>query len=888
MKLRSRVLLLYLCIVVLVLVLIGGVLPSTLHKQNLDTISEDSIRQLRHIDFALSNFIGEAKYDVLALSLNDKIQTRDDVGFTNFLNASENTFRYSVGNQEQEIIDILKDYQTTHPYVSSVYMGREDGAFVRSYSRARPTAYDPRERPWYILAKEHPGRVSVTEPYQSVTTPDVNIGIVTPILDHNGTMIGVVGADITLVNLTRYISTVGSMDGGEMILTDQKGTILASRDSSHPFGNINDILGDQTPAFLARQEGVLVLNGTYLMYYTSTELGWKIGNFVPFSTIEQKINESIQRILLFVVLALILLSVITLVALNYTVIRPLTSLTEVSRKITETGDFDQTIETEGAGEIGSLARSFKTMVEKIHTDITERRKAEDALRENEAKYHRIIETANEGVWIVDGNMNTTFVNQRFTDMLGYRREEMAGKNVLDYVITEDKAAMDTQLVDRRNGIKSRYECRLRHRDGRTIWCLISGSPILDEANSFQGSFGMITDITERKKAEEALRESEEFNRGLVENLPDIIAIYDSQGIVRFANRAALNIMGSSVSKVIGEPILSFVADYQRSYVEQKMKARLSGVQSAPYEVDIVTGSGEIITSILQAVPINYRKEPVVLVLMTNITERKQAEQKLLEAHRDLEKKVDERTWQLSEANLHLQELDRLKSLFIASMSHELRTPLNSIIGFTGIMVKGLAGEINPEQKKQLGMVQDSARHLLALINDVIDISKIEADKIEAGVSTFNLSDVLRDVKNTYDPSAKERGLVLNIEIPGPVAVTSDDRRIKQIIMNLVSNAIKFTDEGNVDLTVEQRGSVVQVRVSDTGIGIGKEDLEQLFRPFSRIAVPGRLVEGTGLGLYLSKKLARFLGGDITAESEPHKGSVFTFSFPITYEKQGDT
>jgi signal transduction histidine kinase len=185
------------------------------------------------------------------------------------------------------------------------------------------------------------------------------------------------------------------------------------------------------------------------------------------------------------------------------------------------------------------------------------------------------------------------------------------------------------------------------------------------------------------------------------------------------------------------------------------------------------------------------------------------------------------------------------------------------------------------------MVQDSARHLLALINDVIDISKIEAGKIEAGVSTFNLAGVILEVRNTFDPAAQDRGLVLNIEIPGPITVTSDERRIKQIIMNLVSNAIKFTDEGRVDLAVEQKGTVVEVRVRDTGIGIGKEDLEQLFRPFVRVMVPGRLTEGTGLGLYLSKKIARFLGGDITAESEPGKGSVFTFSFPTTYEKQDD-
>jgi methyl-accepting chemotaxis protein len=760
MNLQSRVLLLYLCIAVLVLVLIGGVLPASLQEQNLNTISGDTINQLRHIDFAISNFIGEVRYDVLALSLDEDVRTPDNAGFTNFLNASEDTFRYSYSEKEQDIIDTFWYYQTTHPYVSSVYMGRENGASVRSFPRARPTQYDPRDRPWYILAKEHPGQVMVTDPYQAVTTPDINIGIVKALLNQNGTVFGVVGADITLVNLTSYISRFDVGRNGEMVLVDQNGMILAARNSSRLFGNISDVLQDQTTAFLTTKEGVLILNGTYLMYYTSPELGWKIGVFVPFSSIEEKINESIARILLFVLLALILLSVITIIMLNQTIIRPLSSLTEVSRRIAETGDLDQKIETGGTGEIGTLARSFKTMVEKIHTD-----------------------------------------------------------------------------------------------------------------------------ITERERAEEALRESDEFNRSLVENLPDIIAIYDNKGIVRFANQAGLNILGSPASKVIGEPILSFVADYQRSDVEQKMRARLSGVPVAPYEVDIRTGGGEIITAILQAVPIRYRKEPVVLVLMTDITARKQAEQRLLEAHRDLEKKVIERTRELSDANARLQELDRLKSMFIASMSHELRTPLNSIIGFTGIMAKGLAGEINAEQKKQLGMVQDSARHLLALINDVIDISKIEAGKIEAGVSTFNLADVIREVGNTLDQAAQDRGLILNVEIPGTIPVTSDERRIKQIIMNLMSNAIKFTDEGIVDLTVTQKGAVVEVCVRDTGIGISMEDLERLFRPFVRVHVPGRLTEGTGLGLYLSQKLARFLGGDIMAESELRKGSVFTFSFPVTYEKQ---
>ncbi|GEM_PF-1627730 len=249
--------------------------------------------------------------------------------------------------------------------------------------------------------------------------------------------------------------------------------------------------------------------------------------------------------------------------------------------------------------------------------------------------------------------------------------------------------------------------------------------------------------------------------------------------------------------------------------------------------------------------------------------------------------LKEKSMALEQSNNQLKMLDRLKSMFIASMSHELRTPLNSIIGFTGILIKGMAGELNAEQKKQLGMVQESSRHLLSLINDVIDISKIEAGNIEADISQFNLADVFREVENTFGPTAQERGLVLTVEIPESITITSDERRIKQVIMNLVSNAIKFTDEGRIGLTVRQEGMVVEVRVSDTGIGIGKEDLEQLFRPFVRVQVPGRFTEGTGLGLYLSKKLVQFLGGDITVESELQKGSMFTFSFLATYEKQED-
>jgi PAS domain S-box-containing protein len=401
---------------------------------------------------------------------------------------------------------------------------------------------------------------------------------------------------------------------------------------------------------------------------------------------------------------------------------------------------------------------------------------------------------------------------------------------------------------------------------------------------------LVVNITERKQAEQEVHENEQRLTSIYNTVGDSIfqLTVESDKQYRFTSvNAAFSrttgvpsdqVIGRKLNEIIPEPALSMVLEKYQQAIAEKTIVRWE--ETSTYPTGQLTGEVSI-------APIFDREGNCTHLIgsVHDITERKRAEQKLLEAHRDLERKVAERTSELSEANLHLQELDRLKSLFIASMSHELRTPLNSIIGFTGIMAKGLAGEINAEQKKQLGMVQDSARHLLALINDVIDISKIEADKIEAGISTFDLADVIRELGTTFGPAARDRGLVLNIEIPGSISVTSDERRIRQIIMNLVSNAIKFTDDGRIDVTVEQKETVAEVRVRDTGIGIGKEELGQLFRPFSRIAMPGRLTEGTGLGLYLSKKLARFLGGDITAESEPHTGSVFVFSFPVTYRKQ---
>ena len=274
-------------------------------------------------------------------------------------------------------------------------------------------------------------------------------------------------------------------------------------------------------------------------------------------------------------------------------------------------------------------------------------------------------------------------------------------------------------------------------------------------------------------------------------------------------------------------------------------------------------------------------------LNREISERRLAEKQLQEAHRNLEQKVDERTRELLDANIRLQELDELKSMFIAAMSHELRTPLNSIIGFTGIMLQELPGELNDEQKKQMKMVQTSAVHLLSLINDVIDISKIGAGKVEYSHKMFDLSSEVREVTAELAGGAEEQGLSLTADTPDKLEIVSDRRRVRQIITNLVSNAIKFTDDGAVSVTVSQDGENAHITVRDTGLGIKDENIPRLFKAFYRIPTEGRLTEGTGLGLYLSQEIAHALGGEISVSSEYGVGSVFMLTLPLRQKEEPD-
>ncbi|MBI5324279.1 MAG: DUF4154 domain-containing protein [Ignavibacteriae bacterium] len=279
--------------------------------------------------------------------------------------------------------------------------------------------------------------------------------------------------------------------------------------------------------------------------------------------------------------------------------------------------------------------------------------------------------------------------------------------------------------------------------------------------------------------------------------------------------------------------------------------------------------GFLIILLVTAIYIGYRKN-------------KHKSQILASQKREIGRKLNE----VEKLNLQLKNADQYKSIFLASMSHELRTPLNSIIGYTGILLMGMTGKLSDEQNKQLSKIKNNAKHLLSLINDILDISKIEADRVELHIEEFKLKDMINQVVEIINPKVIEKQLELTIDLKDDLTISTDERRIKQVVLNLVSNAVNYSETGIIHISSKRLSdNKFRISVKDTGIGISEDDMLRLFQPFQQIdSSLTKKTSGTGLGLYLCRKILKMLGGDIFVKSELGKGSEFYIEMPIKYKK----
>ncbi len=522
-------------------------------------------------------------------------------------------------------------------------------------------------------------------------------------------------------------------------------------------------------------------------------------------------------------------------------------------------------------------------------DITERRRMEEILRESEEKYRSFVKNL-QGI-AFRGRMDwiPLFFHGAVEEITGYTEEEfISGTPRWDEIIYPEDLQRVEESAEKLRAVphySANREYRIIRKDGEVRWVQEFIQNVCDAGRPTLVQ-GTIYDITERKKIEAELRESEEKYRNLFEAAPDAIITVDLSGMVTSCNAFLTEETGYSQDEIIEKHFteLKFLSKGDIPKYLEMYASILRGDVPQLFETtwlhkDGIQRVAEIHISVLK----KGGDVTGFQAIARDITERKKMEEAVRRAHdtlldltENLEKKVAERTEEVVRAN-------QLKSEFLANMSHEFRTPLNSILSFAEILLMGLDGSLNDQQREDLEMIRESGTELLTLVNNILDLSKIEAGRLEICKERINAGEVIAAVSSQLTVRALEKGLNLTTEVPeGLPAVSADEARLKQVLRNLLENALKFTEKGDVKIGVYCNKDEMIFCVKDTGIGISKEDQEIIFDKF-RQAQGGTTKEfrGTGLGLSVAKELVELHGGKIWVESEPGKGSTFFFSIPLT-------
>jgi len=485
-------------------------------------------------------------------------------------------------------------------------------------------------------------------------------------------------------------------------------------------------------------------------------------------------------------------------------------------------------------------------------DVTERKMAEELQRASSAYARSLIEASLDPLVTISAQGKITDVNEASVQATGVPREQLIGTVFSDYFTEPDKARAGYQQVFSEGFVKD-YPLAIRHSSGRIMDVLYNAAVYRDDKSNVLGVFAAARDVTVQKQASQ-------YARSLIEASLDPLVTISAQGKITDVNEASVEATGVAREQLIGTDFSNYFTEpdkardgYQRVFSEGFVRDYALAIRHVTDRITDVLYNASV-----------YKDEKGrvlgVFAAARDVTERKRFEQSL-------------------------QEANRMKSEFLANMSHELRTPLNGIIGFTEFLVDQKPGPLNAKQKEYLSDVLNSARHLLQLINDVLDLAKVEAGKMELHPEIFPVRKAVEEVTAVIKGIAHKKHIAVAVEIgDGLDAVFLDQHKFKQVLYNLLSNAVKFTDDGGkVEIrAVHLDPDRLEVRVCDTGIGIKIDDINRLFTEFEQLDTgTARRFEGTGLGLALTKKIIEFQGGHISVESEPGTGSTFSVVLPIT-------
>jgi two-component system sensor histidine kinase/response regulator len=488
------------------------------------------------------------------------------------------------------------------------------------------------------------------------------------------------------------------------------------------------------------------------------------------------------------------------------------------------------------------------------------------------------------ILIMDSAFRVVYANEEAARIMEYAPEELIGRDFLGFVAPGTLPLVRDYAGRRQRGeyAPSRYEFSIVRKDGeeRLVEC---SADVVRDSEGNPETVMQFMDATERYRTEEELKNSHEIFKVIFDYAPDGIYLNDLKGNLIDGNRMTEQLTGYSRRELIGKNFMTagLLPAGQVPKAAFLLAKNLAGKPSGPDELTLRRKDGTLIPVEISTYPVKAKGKTMVLGIARDITVRKRAEEEETKNRENLETVVKERTKELEDAKQAADAASRAKSTFLAHMSHEIRTPINAIMGFSQLMQRD--DTLAPQQRQHLDIINRSGEHLLALITDVLEMSKIEAGRMTLNPTTFSLRCLLEDLEMMFRMRTDAKKLLFAVEGLGhiPQYVEGDEGKLRQILINLLGNAVKFTGTGGIVLRIrtdrEDAGKIrLEAEVEDTGPGISADEQANLFKPFQQTQSGRLMMSGTGLGLAICKEFVDIMGGDISVDSRVGKGSLFKF------------
>lgn len=793
--------------------------------------------------------------------------------------------------------------------------------------------YDPRLRPWYI-APVRARKPIWTKIYTYFDSPKLAITAAQPVYGKDNKLIGVVGADLLLSQINQFLGSLKIGKSGQTFIVEKSGELVANSTPEAPFivsngvpkriaaTQSNNILIRSTARYLKERFGDLSkIDGTYQLDFTidgkrqflqvtpfsdGRGLDWLIVVAVPEADFMERIHNNTRYTVLLCLGALVVATLLGYLTSRW-IVMPIQRLSKAAEALSR-GEWDSMAvdprlmaSVEREDEVGVLARSFNTMAgqleesfttleERVEAAIADKTKLIGSLKKSQQKLALHLYQTPLGAIEWNLNFEVADWNLSAERIFGYNRLEAMGCHGVDLIVPESAKEyvreLSITLLTNQGGISSINE-NIR-KDGQIILCEWYNTTLVDADGSIIGVASLIQDVTEFHSAVEQLRASEERFRQLAENINEVFWIREPhQQHIVYVSPACEKIWNLSYQSLLSKPEAFWNAIHPEDLdrVKVAFEKQVRGDYDEEYRVvrspTGATTDGSVCWVRDRAFPVRNETGEIyrIVGIAEDITQRKLAEE-------------------FQKVAQTAQAASQAKSAFLANMSHELRTPLNAIIGYSE-MLKEDAEDLGHEDFiPDLYKIQTAGKHLLSLISDILDISKIEAGRMELYLESFNPASLIDDVVSTVESLVEKNSNKFEIDCATDLGMMyADVTKTRQILLNLLSNAAKFTKSGTIKISVERvtnQGSKIQkledssdlviFRVADTGIGIPAEQLQHLFQAFMQCdASTTREYGGTGLGLTISRHFCLMMGGDIQVESELGCGSIFTVCLPTQVE-----